>query len=138
MRTLRLAAVLAAGALLGGPATAVAGAQNSCAALGGTVADGICHVSASKPAYVMDLQFPTDYPDEQAIVDYLTQNRDGFVNVAQPGSRNHAVRNGRHGTDIQLRADPERGAQDLPGRRGSAPDHVVQGRSPTTWASASR
>jgi hypothetical protein len=89
MRTLRLAAVLATSALLGGPAIAVAGAQNDCAALGGTVeADGVCHVSASKPTYVMDLRFPTGYPDEQAVVDYLTQNRDGFVNVAQPGSRN--------------------------------------------------
>jgi len=88
MRTLRLAALLAASALLGGPVIAVAGAQNNCAALGGTAADGICHVSASKPTYVMDLRFPTDYPDEQSIVDYLTQNRDGFVNVAQPGSRN--------------------------------------------------
>lgn len=88
MRTLTLAAVLATSALLGGPAIAVAGAENACAALGGTAADGVCHVSASKPTYVMDLKYPTDYPDEQAIVDYLTQNRDGFVNVAQPGSRN--------------------------------------------------
>ena len=24
-----------------------------------------------------------DYPDEQALIDYITQNRDGFVNVAQ-------------------------------------------------------
>jgi hypothetical protein len=88
MRTLRLAVVLATSALLGGPAIATAGAQSNCAALGGTAADGVCHVSASKPTYVMDLRFPTDYPDEQAIVDYLMQNKDGFVNVAQPGSRN--------------------------------------------------
>jgi hypothetical protein len=80
--------VLATSALLGGPAIATAGAQSNCAALGGTAADGVCHVSASKPTYVMDLRFPTDYPDEQAIVDYLMQNKDGFVNVAQPGSRN--------------------------------------------------
>ena len=88
MRTMRLAAVLATSALLGGPAIAMADAQNNCTALGGIAADGVCHVSASKPTYVMDLRFPTDYPDEQAIVDYLLQNKDGFVNVAQPGSRN--------------------------------------------------
>jgi hypothetical protein len=89
MRTLRLATLLATGALLGGPAIAVAGAQNDCTALGGTLAaDSMCHVIATTPTYVMDLRFPTDYADEQAIVDYLTQNRDGFVNVAQPGSRN--------------------------------------------------
>lgn len=88
MRTMRLAVVLAASALLGGPTIAMAGAQSNCDALGGTATDGVCHVSASKPTYVMDLRFPTDYPDEQAIVDYLLQNKDGFVNVAQPGSRN--------------------------------------------------
>lgn len=89
MRTLDLAALLATGALLGAPIIAVAGAQNDCSALGGSVETGnICHVAVSKPTYTMDLKFPTDYPDEQAIVDYLTQSRDGFVNVAQPGSRN--------------------------------------------------
>ncbi|MCI4676627.1 esterase [Candidatus Mycolicibacterium alkanivorans] len=89
MRTFSLAALLAAGALIGGPTIVVASAQNDCAALGGALESGnVCHVSVTKPAYTMDLRFPTDYPDEQAIVDYLTQNRDGFVNVAQPDSRN--------------------------------------------------
>ena len=38
--------------------------------------------------YTVDLKFPTDYPDQQAIGDYLAQNRDGFVTVAKsPGSR---------------------------------------------------
>jgi hypothetical protein len=37
----------------------------------------------------MDLRFPTDYADEQAMLDYLAQNRDGFTNVAQtPAARN--------------------------------------------------
>lgn len=88
MRTATLAALLATGALLGGPTVGVAGAQTACAALGGTETGDTCHVAITKPTYLMDLKFPTDYPDEQAIVDYLTENRDGFVNVAQPGSRN--------------------------------------------------
>ncbi|MFN8033230.1 MAG: esterase [Mycobacterium sp.] len=89
MRTLSMAVLLATGALVGAPTIALAGAQNACTALGGTVEAGnVCHVSATKPMYTMDLRFPTNYADEQAIVDYLTQNRDGFVNVAQPGSRN--------------------------------------------------
>lgn len=29
------------------------------------------------------MTFPVDYPDQQALTDYITQNRDGFVNVAQ-------------------------------------------------------
>ncbi len=52
-------------------------------------ADGMCRVQVSDPAYTMDVEFPLNYPDEQAIVDYLTQTRDGFVNVSQtPDSRN--------------------------------------------------
>ena len=49
----------------------------------------MCHVHATTPAYTLDLRFPADYSDEQAIVDYLTQTKDGFLNVAQePGGRN--------------------------------------------------
>ena len=29
------------------------------------------------------MTYPADYPDQQALTDFLTQNRDGFVNVAQ-------------------------------------------------------
>lgn len=35
------------------------------------------------PKYMLDMTFPVDYPDQQALTDYITQNRDGFVNVAQ-------------------------------------------------------
>lgn len=88
MRIPSLAGLLAA-ALLGTPTIAVANAQTDCAALGGAVETGnVCHITATTPTYTMDVKFPTGYPDEQAVVDYLTQNRDGFVNVAQPGSRN--------------------------------------------------
>lgn len=49
----------------------------------------MCHVHSATPAYTMDLRFPANYSDEQAIVDYVTQTRDGFVNLAQePGGRN--------------------------------------------------
>jgi uncharacterized protein DUF3298 len=81
MRYLMAAAVLAAAALLGWPAAA---APPSCAGLGGTIEDGqMCHVHATGPTYMLDMTFPADYPDEQALTDYITQNRDGFVNVAQ-------------------------------------------------------
>ncbi len=89
MRTLRVTAVLLAGAIAAaGPA---AGAPQSCADVGGVVqAGGDCRVQASEPAYLMDITFPLDYPDEQAILDYIGQTRDGFVNVAStPEPRNH-------------------------------------------------
>lgn len=87
MRIPGLAAVLLGVAVLVAPA--VGAAPGSCAALGGAEQDGVCRVQASAPAYTMDLAYPLGYPDEQAIVDYLTQTREGFVNVAQtPDFRN--------------------------------------------------
>ena len=83
-----IAAAVVCAALVTTPSASAA--PGPCAALGGAMqADGLCQVKASDPAYTMDLKFPVDYPDEQAIVDYLTQTRDGFVNVSQtPDSRN--------------------------------------------------
>ncbi len=81
MRYLRAAALLAAAVVLAWPAGA---APPSCADLGGTVEAGqMCRVHATGPTYTLNMTFPADYPDEQALTDYITQNRDGFVNVAQ-------------------------------------------------------
>jgi len=43
----------------------------------------MCRVRASGPTYMFNLSFPADYPDQQALIDYISQNRDGFLNVAQ-------------------------------------------------------
>ncbi len=81
MRVLSVTAVLLAGAITA--AAPAAGAPRSCAEFGGIVQPGdLCRVQASEPSYIMDITFPLDYPDEQAILDYLSQTRDGFVNVA--------------------------------------------------------
>jgi hypothetical protein len=81
MRYLIAAAVLAAAVLRAWPAAA---APPTCAGVGGTVdAAQMCHVQATGPTYTLNMTFPADYPDEQALIDYITQNRDGFVNVAQ-------------------------------------------------------
>ncbi|MEV3900794.1 esterase [Mycobacterium sp. NPDC050551] len=85
----KMAAVLAAGVLVGWPGMAVGGAQSACADLGGAL-DGeqTCRVHAATSTYSLDYSFPAGYPDEQAVAAYLTQTRDGFVNVSQtPGNR---------------------------------------------------
>lgn len=75
------AALLVTCALLGAaPAWA---APVGCGALGGVVEDGACHVVDSQPTYALNVEFPLDYPDEQAIVDYLSQTRAGFVTISQ-------------------------------------------------------
>jgi hypothetical protein len=83
-----MAAVTMAGALLLG-APAVANAAPACTDFGGTVgANQMCVVHVSNSTYMLDMNFPVDYPDEGALTDYLSQTRDGFVSVAQmPGSR---------------------------------------------------
>jgi Protein of unknown function (DUF3298) len=84
MRNMIAAALIAAGALLGWSGAPVAVADSTCATLGGDVEDEqTCHVHASTSTYTLDMKFPLDYPDEQALADYLSQNRDGFVSVAQ-------------------------------------------------------
>jgi hypothetical protein len=91
MRILRVAAILvAAGVLACSAGISTAAAQSACADLNGTVGpDGVCSVHTSNPTYTLDITFPNDYPDQQALTAYLTQARDGFVNVSQmPGSYN--------------------------------------------------
>ena len=76
-------------AIAGTVGTPMASAQSACADLGGTVSpDQICRVHAENDTYILDFIFPAQYPDQQAVVDYLTQARVGFVNVSEmPGSR---------------------------------------------------
>jgi hypothetical protein len=90
MRTLFLAASALIGALAGLTDVAIAGAHSGCAELGGNVQSGnVCHAYADTPGYTIDLSFGTDYPDDQPVTDYLSQNRDQIVNAAQaPGARN--------------------------------------------------
>lgn len=81
MRVPRLVVAVVGAAMLTAPS--VAAAPTVCAELGGVVEAGFtCHVQASGPGYTVDMTFPLGYPDEQAIVDYLSQTREGFVNVA--------------------------------------------------------
>lgn len=85
MRVLAAAAVLAAASMVGWPTTpnAVA-APSTCAALSGVVdASQTCQIKRTEAAYTLDISFPVDYPDQQAILDYVGQTRDGFVNVAK-------------------------------------------------------
>jgi hypothetical protein len=77
-------AAVAACVLVGVSATGTAGAQSACADLGGTVgSDQTCHARTVTPSYTLDFSFPTSYPDQQPLTDYLTQTRDGFIDFAK-------------------------------------------------------
>ena len=90
MRILTVAALVAAGVLAASNGGPTASAQSACVDLGGTVGqDQMCRVHSQNSTYTLDFSFPNDYPDQAPVVAYLTQARDGFVNVAEmPGSWN--------------------------------------------------
>ena len=85
MRMSTLALAVSAVAAIGWSGVGVASAAPpKCADLGGVVdANQICQISASDPGYSMKISYPVDYPEAQAVFDYVKQTRDGFLNVAE-------------------------------------------------------
>jgi hypothetical protein len=54
--------------------------QSTCTDLNGTVGpDQTCHVRSATSTYEIDMSFPLDYPDPQAVGDFLKQHRDEFI-----------------------------------------------------------
>ena len=93
MRRSSLAMAVSAAAILGWSSVGVAAAAPppppppplpKCADLGGVVDPAqICQIRATDAGYTMSLAYPVDYPDVQAVFDYVKQTRDGFLNVAK-------------------------------------------------------
>lgn len=60
-----------------------AAAQSACADLGGTVdAAAVCHVDRTGGGFRFEASFPADYPDQQALATYLTDERDRMAEYA--------------------------------------------------------
>lgn len=75
-----LLVALTSAAVVAGATAPTAGAQSGCADLGGTVgADQTCQVHSSTTNYTLDMTVPLDFPDQQAVFDYLKQDRADFV-----------------------------------------------------------
>jgi Protein of unknown function (DUF3298) len=54
--------------------------QSACTDLNGTVgSDQTCRVHAATSTYKLDMNFPLDYPDMQAVTDFLKNDRDEFL-----------------------------------------------------------
>jgi hypothetical protein len=75
-----LAAIAATVTIAGVAMAPTASAQTACADLGGTVdTDQICQVHSTTSDYTFDMSLPLDYPDQQAVIDYLKQDRADFI-----------------------------------------------------------
>ncbi len=83
MRILKLTVLVAAGVLFGCSGVAAAAPKNYCADLKGVDTGQACQIQMSDPGYNVNISFPTDYPDQKSVADYITQTRDGFLNVAK-------------------------------------------------------
>jgi Protein of unknown function (DUF3298) len=83
MRIVNGAVLVAAVAFFSSSAVAAAVPNDYCADLKGVTTGGSCQIQISDPAYSVDISFPTDYPDQKSVADYITQTRDGFLNVAK-------------------------------------------------------
>ena len=89
MRTLCLVVAAAIGTLPAVTDVAVAHARSACDDLGGNVQSGnVCHAQVITDSYTIDLRFGTDYPDDEAVSSFLTQQRDHVIGMAQaPGAQ---------------------------------------------------
>jgi len=79
----KLTVLVAAGVLFGCSGVAAAAPKNYCADLKGVDTGQACQIQMSDPGYNVNISFPTDYPDQKSVADYITQTRDGFLNVAK-------------------------------------------------------
>jgi hypothetical protein len=107
-----LAALAGAALITGVAAVPTASAQSGCADLGGTVdTDQICQVHSATPTSTIDMSVPLDYPDQQAVVDYLTQDRADFVDwIAKDGG---VGRNRPYMHDVTAKTYRSSGTQSL-------------------------
>ena len=63
-------------------------APPKCSDLNGGLAGQNCVIEAGDAGYSLRISYPANYPDVQAVFDWVKQTRDGFVNVAKmPDSR---------------------------------------------------
>lgn len=69
--------------LLSSPGVAAAAPKNYCADLKGIQAGQVCQIQVTDPAYDISISFPSDYPDQKSIAEYVTQTRDRFLSVAK-------------------------------------------------------
>ncbi|GAC1399155.1 MAG: immunoprotective protein Mpt64 [Mycobacterium sp.] len=83
MRSVGVAMLITAAVLFESSGVAAAAPKNYCADLKGVDTGQACQIQISDPAYTVNIAIPSDYPDQKSLTDYITQTRDGFLNVAK-------------------------------------------------------
>jgi len=83
MRIVKVAVLVTAVVLFRWSGVAAAAPKNYCADLKGIDTGQMCQIQISDPAYNINISFPSDYPDQKSLADYVTQTRDGFLSTAK-------------------------------------------------------
>src|ERR1051325_11623332 len=86
MRKFNVAVLAAAVAICGSSGLASAAPKDYCADLKGGNTGTTCEIQLADAGYNVNISIPLDYPDQKSIADYITQTRDGFLNVAKSGA----------------------------------------------------
>lgn len=86
MRFWSVAVLVTVAAIFGSSGAAVAAPKDYCADLKGGNSGSTCQIQLSDPGYSVDISIPLDYPDQKSIAEYISQTRDGFLNVAKSGA----------------------------------------------------
>jgi Protein of unknown function (DUF3298) len=83
MRILKVAVLVTAVVLFGCSGVAAAAPKTYCDDLKGIDTGQACQIQVSDPAYNLNISLPSYFPDPKSLEDYVTQTRDGFLNVAK-------------------------------------------------------
>jgi len=124
MRSFSVAVLATVAAIFGSSGVAVAAPKDYCADLKGANTGSTCEIRLSDPGYSVDISIPLDYPDQKSVADYISQTRDGFLNVAKSG----APRN----TPYELSITPTEYTSSIPPRGTQAVVFNVGGAHPQT------
>jgi Protein of unknown function (DUF3298) len=83
MRSFKVAAFATVLVAFGSPGVAAAAPKDYCADLKGVSTGQTCAIKMADTGYNVDISFPSDYPDEQSVADFISKQRDDFLNVAK-------------------------------------------------------
>ena len=84
MRSFTVAASATVLVLFGsGGVAAAAPPKDYCAELKGVNTGQNCQIRMADAGYNVDISFPGSYPDEKSVADFVTKERDDFLNVAK-------------------------------------------------------
>lgn len=84
MRSIQVAASATALVLFGSAGVAAAAPpKDYCAELKGANTGQACKIQMADPGYNVDISFPVNYPDEKSVADFITKERDDFLNAAK-------------------------------------------------------